>query len=35
MMHGRTTTKTVLLLIGLGLLPSACAAEPDYGAPGI
>ena len=34
MMHGRTTTKTVLLLIGLGLLLSACAAEPDYGAPG-
>ena len=30
----RTVTKALPLLIGIGLFLSACAAEPDYGAPG-
>jgi hypothetical protein len=33
MNRGRMTTKTIPLLIGIGLFLSACAVEPDYGAP--
>jgi hypothetical protein len=31
--RGRVTTKAIPLLIGIGLFLSACAVEPDYGAP--
>src|SRR5260221_14710331 len=31
MTHGRTTTKTMPLLIGAGLFLSACAASTEYG----
>src|SRR5258706_16485904 len=31
MIHGRTTTKTMPLLIGAGLFLSACAASTEYG----
>src|SRR6266851_5098537 len=33
MNRGRIMTKAIPLLIGTGLFLSACAAEPDYGAP--
>jgi hypothetical protein len=33
MTHGRTMTKAMPLLIGAGLLLSACAANSDYGPP--
>ncbi len=33
MNRGRIMTKAIPLLIGSGLFLSACAAEPDYGAP--
>jgi hypothetical protein len=34
MSRGRMMTKVTPLLIGVGLFLSACAVEPDYGAPG-
>jgi hypothetical protein len=33
MSRGRMMTKVTPLLIGIGLFFSACAVEPDYGAP--
>src|SRR5260370_10534677 len=33
MNRGRMMTKAIPLLISIGLFLSACAAEPDYGAP--
>jgi hypothetical protein len=33
MNRGRMVTKAIPLLIGIGLFLSACAVEPDYGAP--
>jgi hypothetical protein len=33
MNRGRMMTKTIPLLISIGLFLSACAVEPDYGAP--
>jgi hypothetical protein len=33
MNRGRLMTKTIPLLLGIGLAVSACAVEPDYGSP--